>query len=387
MITPIFGELFTRNRYLSILRYLHFADNNTEKEGKLRKIQPIVENLRKKFEKAIIPWENLCIDESLMLWKGRLSFKQYIPSKRHRFGVKLFLLCDCETKFVLNLIVYTGAETEIDSHPEIGISGSVVLTLMKNYLKNNHTLFIDNWYSSPTLFERLLEEKTKACGTVRKNRVGMPPFEKLAKGQQAHQTTGELLALKWTDRREVHMLTTLHEPVMVETGKNDRETGRKIMKPLCIAQYNKNMGAVDQVDMQSSFSECLRKTIKWYKKLFFHLFDITVQNSFAMYKMKNEKNTELSEFRLQLARELIEEYGSKRPQMKGRPSIDCPLRLTARHFVAFIPGDNVQRRCFVCSHTVKREKKRRDTRFYCPDCDVPLCNPDCFKEYHTLKAF
>ena len=45
--TPIFGELFTRNRYLSILRYLHFADNNTEKEGKLRKIQPIVENLRK----------------------------------------------------------------------------------------------------------------------------------------------------------------------------------------------------------------------------------------------------------------------------------------------------------------------------------------------------
>lgn len=236
MITSIFGELFTRNRYLSILRYLHFADNNTEKEGKLRKIQPIVENLRKKFEKAIIPWENLCIDESLMLWKGRLSFKQYIPSKRHRFGVKLFLLCDCETKFVLNLIVYTGAETEIDSHPEIGISGLVVLTLMKNYLKNNHTLFIDNWYSSPTLFERLLEEKTKACGTVRKNRVGMPPFGKLAKGQQAHQTTGELLALKWMDRREVHMLTTLHEPVMVETGKNDRETDRKIMKPLCIAQ-------------------------------------------------------------------------------------------------------------------------------------------------------
>ena len=49
--TPIFGELFTRNRYLSILRYLHFADNNTEEEGKLRKIQSIVENLRKKIEK------------------------------------------------------------------------------------------------------------------------------------------------------------------------------------------------------------------------------------------------------------------------------------------------------------------------------------------------
>ena len=141
----------------------------------------------------------------------------------------------------------------------------------------------------------------------------MPPFGKLAKGQQDYRTTGKLLALKWMDKREVHMLTTLHEPVMVKTGKNDRETGRKTKKPLCIAQYNKNMGAVDQVDMQNSFSECLRKTIKWYKKLFFRLFDIAVQNFYVMYKMKNQENLELSEFRLQLARGLIEEYGSKRP--------------------------------------------------------------------------
>ncbi|CAF1521677.1 unnamed protein product [Adineta ricciae] len=314
--TPIFGELFTRNRYLSVLRYLHFADNNTEQEGKLREIQHIIENLRKKSQKA-----------------------QYIPSKKHHFGVKLFLLCDCETKFVLNFIIYTGAETEIDNYPEVGISSSVVLTLMKNYLKKNHTLFIDNWYSSPTLFERLLEEKTKACGTVKRTRNGMPMFGKLAKGQQEYRTTGELLALKWMDEREVYMLTTAHKPVMVETGKNDKETGRKIKKPHCIVQYNKNMGAVDQVDMQTSFSECLRKTIKWYKKLFFHLFDVTVQNSYAMYKMKTHKNIELSQFRLELARELIEEYGSMRPQTKGRPPIDCPLRLSARHFIAFIPAE------------------------------------------------
>ena len=123
------------------------------------------------------------------------------------------------------------------------------------------------------------------------------------------------------------------------------------------------------------------------KKLFFHTSDITVQHSYAMFKMNKERNLELSEFRLQLAQELIEEHGSKRPQMIGRPSTDHPLRLTACHFIAFIPGNNVQRRCFVCSHTVKREIKRSDTRFYCPDCDVSLCDPNCFKENHTLKAF
>ena len=131
-----------------------------------------------------------------MLGKGHLSFKQYIPSKRHHFGVKLFMLCDYVTKFVLNCIVYTGAETEIDNYPDVGISGSVVLTLMKNYLKKNHTLFIDNWYSGLALFERLFEEKTKACGTVRKRRNEMPMFGKLIQGQQDYRTTVELLALK-----------------------------------------------------------------------------------------------------------------------------------------------------------------------------------------------
>ena len=73
--------------------------------------------------------------------------------------------------------------------------------------------------------------------------------------------------------------------------------------------------------------------------------------------------------------------------MRGRPSIETPLSLTARHFITFLPENNVQKRCFVCSHTVKREEKCSGTRFHCPGCDVPLCNPSCFKEYCTLKAF
>lgn len=183
------------------------------------------------------------------------------------------------------------------------------------------------------------------------------------------------------------MLTTLHQPMMVNTERYDRKTGHRIKKTLSIAHYNKCMRAIDHVDMQISLSERLRKTIKWYKRLFFHLLDITVQNSYAMFKVNSKKNLELSEFRLQLVRELIDEYGSERPQSRGRPSIDSPVRLTARHFIAFIPEDNARKRCFAWSHTVRREKKPSDARYYCPNCDVLLCNPDCFREYHTLKVF
>jgi hypothetical protein len=53
-------------------------------------------------------------------------FKQFIPSKRHRIGVKVFVLCDCETGYILDFILYTGATTDIVEDRELGISGAVV---------------------------------------------------------------------------------------------------------------------------------------------------------------------------------------------------------------------------------------------------------------------
>ena len=69
----------------------------------------------------------MVIDESLILFKGRLKFKQYIPSKRHRFGIKMYVLCDCETGIVLNLCIHTGSDIDnITKKHHLGLSGSVV---------------------------------------------------------------------------------------------------------------------------------------------------------------------------------------------------------------------------------------------------------------------
>ena len=50
--TPIFAEIFTSNRYLSVLQYVYLADSNTKEEGKLRKIQPIVQNFEEEILKS-----------------------------------------------------------------------------------------------------------------------------------------------------------------------------------------------------------------------------------------------------------------------------------------------------------------------------------------------
>ena len=46
---------------------------------------------------------------------------------------------------------------------------------------------------------------------------------------------------------------------------------------------------------------------------------------------------------------------------------------------------NSRRQCHVCAHTVRRA--RRDTSYECIECNVGLRLMNCFKDYHTLKAF
>ncbi|KAK8773336.1 hypothetical protein V5799_012131 [Amblyomma americanum] len=88
--------------------------------------------------------------------------------------------------------------------------------------------------------------------------------------------TDQLLFARWKDKREVLMLTTKHKGGMVESGKVDKKTGESRKIPLSVSKYNLCMGAVDKVDMVVTVTGTVtRKSMKWYKKYFFHLLDIT----------------------------------------------------------------------------------------------------------------
>lgn len=270
--TPIFGEVMSRDRFMLLLRMLHFSDNSANRgDDSLFKIRKIIDTVRVTFRSAFNPYKKLCVDESLLLFKGRLSFKQFIPSKRSRFGIKTFVLCDCKTGYVLDFIVYTGTTTEIDVH-NLGKSGDIVATLMKPYLERGHTLYVDNWYTSPALFLWLHNHRTAACGTVRSNRRNFPKLQKkLKRGELEFMSTDTMLAIKWCDKRDVFMLTTCNTTEMRDTGKTNRKTGEKVMKPQCVVDYNANMGAVDHSDMLLSSVASVRKSVKWYKKFFFFI--------------------------------------------------------------------------------------------------------------------
>ena len=73
--------------------------------------------------------------------------------------------------------------------------------------------------------------------------------------------------------KEVYVLSTAHAPVMGHTNKRD-EDGIIITKPTCIISYNHNMSRVDVMDQQLDAIDVIRKSYKWYKKLFSEAGDI-----------------------------------------------------------------------------------------------------------------
>ena len=178
---PVFKSVMSRNRYQIISKFLHFADNskynaNDPNRDGLYKVRPLQNYLVAKFQEVYYPSKSVSIDEQLLLHKGNLLFRQYIPSKRARFGIKFFSLCD-KTGYLYNTEIYAGKNTKMDQPEEwkpLGLTGQLVMRLMEPILDNGHTLFVDNWFTSPKLFGQLLLRQTSACGTLRKNCARFP---------------------------------------------------------------------------------------------------------------------------------------------------------------------------------------------------------------------
>jgi hypothetical protein len=54
-------------------------------------------HLNAKFRSVYAPECDVSVDEWLLMWKGSLSWKVYIPSKCAKFGIKSFELCEAKS--------------------------------------------------------------------------------------------------------------------------------------------------------------------------------------------------------------------------------------------------------------------------------------------------
>ena len=118
------------------------------------------------------------MDKGLKLYKGRQLFKQYIPLKQSRFGIKVFFACE-DSGYTYRFRVYQGKEGPVeDINDDLPAdarnmlqSEKMVVRLMRPLLGHGYSVYMDNWYTFAHLFEYLHSKSTEACGTVRSNTV------------------------------------------------------------------------------------------------------------------------------------------------------------------------------------------------------------------------
>jgi len=119
-------------------------------------------------------------------------------------------------------------------------------------------------------------------------------------------------------------------------------------------------------------------------KLFFHLLDLTVLNSWILLSSCGAKCAH-KDFRLHLVRNLIEEAGRSQycsaPSLVGRPSAAAAnvMRLDSCHNQHWSAKHKNNIRCHVCSE----QGQQRTTIYKCAKCDVGLCVVPCFADYYT----
>ncbi|KAJ8929591.1 hypothetical protein NQ314_017698 [Rhamnusium bicolor] len=91
-------------------------------------------------------------------------------------------------------------------------------------LDSGRILYTDNYYTSVTLASKLLQRKIHLVGTLRSNRKfnsKQVTSKKLKKNEVFAEESGTgIVILKWKDKREILMLSTLHSATARVKNKN-----------------------------------------------------------------------------------------------------------------------------------------------------------------------
>ena len=316
--------------------------------------------------------------------------KQYLPKKPVKRGFKVWVRADGVNGYVCEFDVYTG---KTDGERELGLGGNVVKRLTRNITGHNYTVYCDNFFTNAILFRDLLKDKIYACGTYNATRKCYPKDLKDkaksgigSRGSSEYRQDGNLLVTMWQDTKTVSVLSTNCQPNAETTVSRRQKNGSRVdvQCPESIRLYNQFMSGVDENDQLRGYYAVRTKSTKCYKYIFWFLFDVAIVNSFILYKRVPavRKKMSLKEFRVELAKQLIGSYNSRK--YRGRPSTHQQNSSSRRRkmHLAHYPTRVSQGRCRFCS-----SNERRTTTWYCNECQLRLCHTgdpssDCFLKHH-----
>jgi hypothetical protein len=213
----------------------------------------------------------------------------------------------------------------------------------------------------------------------------LKPKTKLKRGDIRVRTRADLTAILWRDKRDVRVLSNIHNAPAEGNFCNERG---KAIKPQIVMDYSHHMGYVNKGDRMANIYSISRRTFKWTKKLFVHLLDLAILNSYILHSSCGGKNISHRDFRFTLVRNMPAHAGPERraPRPLGRlPKVEKHVgRLEVGGSKHWPTPSETQLRCRVCKVRVVTKK----VYMKCRKCEVGLSIKNkCFEDYHTKAHF
>ncbi|KAB0805145.1 hypothetical protein PPYR_02115, partial [Photinus pyralis] len=257
------------NRFQFILRALRF-DNVNDREfrkqfDKLAPIREIFDVFVYRCNTNYNVSELLTIDEMLESFRGSCAFRQYIPNKPAKYGLKILAMVDARFFYTHNLKVYVGNQPDgpfkVDNS-----AAAVVKKLIQPISGTGRNVTCDNWFTSiPLALELLQKHNLTLVGTLRKNKREIPEFFSAKIKEQRINTSMfgftknmTLASYKPKQNKIVLLLSTMHS-----ADEIDQETG-DACKPAMLTFYNSTKGGVDVVGNYSVSRKSSRCLLQYF---------------------------------------------------------------------------------------------------------------------------
>ena len=142
-------QKMTRNRFQEISQLLHFTDSTrTPAHGKnvydqLYNVRPVLNAVLENSQRCYSPNKHIAMDEGMIAFKGRLSFRQYMLAKPTKYGIKVWMAVNLKNGYVISYDVYLGSEEGVQRIH--GLGNDVVMKMIQPYMNKNHHVYFDNF--------------------------------------------------------------------------------------------------------------------------------------------------------------------------------------------------------------------------------------------------
>ena len=110
---------------------------------------------------------------------------------------------------------------------------------------------------------------------------------KLKKGESVFRRKGNIVCLKWYDKCQVSLISTIHQAVEMQVKTSFMD--QPVIKPHLVYGYNLKIGRVDQTNNFLSHYQTL-KSIKWYRKLLLHFINMAMLNAYILNTKHGRQN-------------------------------------------------------------------------------------------------